>query len=266
MCLEHLASLSAARGLFEESGYLNANDAWSPVLSLGELKMLSNFLDSEVSFVHYLTRRSLIEAQLNYEGDEQDLLSMYLTNGFCILGQQAEGERVTIYNSDSLVRTQYTASSDRMAPATVGITLPPMWQQAISDIYHFSAGNIRHRFDIICTILNQPPPALYELQRHVWRWRRGGGGTGKNSKYSTYQVGNRQFVVASMLIGKKVPSEEELMNQARGAALNIANTITQTSEPVIDIAVFAFIKKSAEVAHDGVFFFRMAEQTVKKVI
>ncbi|MGO8506652.1 hypothetical protein AB9F35_35590, partial [Rhizobium leguminosarum] len=43
--------------------------------------MIAKFLDTEVSFVHYLTRRATLEDLIQIEGDEQDYLSLYLTNG-----------------------------------------------------------------------------------------------------------------------------------------------------------------------------------------
>lgn len=48
--------------------------------------MIAKHLDSEVSFGHYLSRRYSIESLLDFIGDEQDLLSMYLTNGFLCFG------------------------------------------------------------------------------------------------------------------------------------------------------------------------------------
>ena len=44
--------------------------------------MISRYLDSEAAAQHYLTRRATLEDVLNFEGDQQDLLSLYLTNGF----------------------------------------------------------------------------------------------------------------------------------------------------------------------------------------
>jgi|GEM_PF-6445968 len=54
--------------------------------------MIAKHLDNEVSFSHYLSRRYTIENLLDFVGDEQDLLSMYLTNGFCVLGSDAHSK------------------------------------------------------------------------------------------------------------------------------------------------------------------------------
>ncbi|SFH52507.1 hypothetical protein SAMN04488020_1209 [Palleronia marisminoris] len=262
ICLEHFASLSATREFFAESGILGADEPWAPVLSLGELDMVSRFLDSEVSFAHYLTRRPLIGTQLDYDGDEQDLLSMYLTNGFCLLGRGPEDKRILFHNSDAQVRKRTVPAINRATPAIVGITLPPMWQRTVSEIYDSSIGTVRHRFDIICTILNQPPPALSELQEFVRKWRRGGGGAGKGPRYSIYTVANRQFVVATWLLSKGFGSEEALMAEARLLAHGIASEFDGTS----DVVVFIYLKKPREITHNGVFFFRLGREGIGRVI
>lgn len=262
ICLEHFASLSATREFFAESGILGANEPWAPVLSLGELDMVVRFLDSEVSFAHYLTRRPLIGTQLDYEGDEQDLLSMYLTNGFCLLGRGPEGKRIVFHNSDAQVRKKTVPATNRATPTVVGITMPPLWQRTVAEIYTSTIGTVRHRFDIICTILNQAPPALSELQNYVRKWRRGGGGAGKAPQYSKYTVANRQFVVATWLLAKGFESEGALMAEARLLAHGFASEFDGTS----DVVVFVYLKKSREITHNGVFFFRLGQEGIGRVI
>ena len=82
VCLEHFASVTSSRRLFREMGLLRSDQDWAPVLSLAELRMLSERLDTEISFLHYLTRRATADDVLDFVADEQDLLSLYLTNGF----------------------------------------------------------------------------------------------------------------------------------------------------------------------------------------
>ncbi len=56
----------------------------APSMSFTDLEIVLNLLDSEAERIHYLARRREIEAHLQYEGDELDLLGFYLDNGFNI--------------------------------------------------------------------------------------------------------------------------------------------------------------------------------------
>lgn len=187
---------------------------------------------------------------------------MYLTNGFCLLGRSPEDKRIMFYNSDAQVRKTTSPATNRATPTVVGITLPPMWRHTVSEIYTSTIGTVRHRFDIICTILNQPPPALSQLQEFVRKWRRGGGGAGKGPRYSKYTVANRQFVVATWLLAKGFESEEALNAEARMFAHGIASEFDGTS----DVVVFIYVKKSREITHNGVFFFRLGQKGIGRVI
>jgi hypothetical protein len=84
VCIEHFAALTSAKHNLKVLGTIKDENAWAPVLSLGELMLIWRTLDTEVSFFHYLTRRATLEELVDFDGDEQDILSMYLINGLCI--------------------------------------------------------------------------------------------------------------------------------------------------------------------------------------
>ena len=106
ICFEHFANLTSARYYLKALGLIKNATAWSPVLSLGELQMIARFLDTEVSFQHYLTRRSTVDELIDFDGDEQDILSLYLINGLCLDPSALEGQRVAFLEADTPVRTQ----------------------------------------------------------------------------------------------------------------------------------------------------------------
>jgi hypothetical protein len=103
ICIEHFAALTSARHHLKALGLVSDLTPWAPVLSLGELQMIVRFLDSEVSFIHYLTRRATLEQVLDFEGDEQDILSAYLINGLWVDTEFLEGRRVCF--SDQTLRS-----------------------------------------------------------------------------------------------------------------------------------------------------------------
>ena len=93
VCIEHFAALTSAKHNLKVLGTITDDDAWAPVLSLGELMLIWRYLDSEISFFHYLTRRATLEDLLEFEGDEQDILSTYLINGLFIDPENLQGRQ-----------------------------------------------------------------------------------------------------------------------------------------------------------------------------
>ncbi len=56
----------------------------APSMSFTDFEIILELLETEPQRLHYLSRRREIEAHLEYEGDEMDLLAFYIDNGFNI--------------------------------------------------------------------------------------------------------------------------------------------------------------------------------------
>ena len=110
ICIEHLAALTSAKHNLKMLGAIRDESAWAPVLSLGELMLIWRYLDTEVSFFHYLTRRATLEEEIDFEGDEQDILSMYLINGLCIDPDKVHGRQLRFLDIDGIVRPEVSAA------------------------------------------------------------------------------------------------------------------------------------------------------------
>jgi len=52
ICIEHFAALTSAKHSLKAFGVINDEEAWAPVLSLGELMLIWRYLDTEISFFH----------------------------------------------------------------------------------------------------------------------------------------------------------------------------------------------------------------------
>ncbi|MDD5022485.1 MAG: hypothetical protein PHR82_10225 [Endomicrobiaceae bacterium] len=64
----------------------------SPSISLTDIELIFELLPLEAEKIHYFARRKEIEEHLNYEGDEIDLLSFYLEQGFNIGEAEYSGD------------------------------------------------------------------------------------------------------------------------------------------------------------------------------
>ncbi len=248
ICIEQFSSVTSSRRLFREMGLLSEDQDWAPILTLGELRMISDRLDTEISFLHYLTRRMSADDVFDFVGDEQDLLSMYLTNGFGLDSSGLEGRQVSFFQADAAVRGHPTPRADRGEFETHGVRLPPLWHLIGKEVYTASD---RHRFDILITLLNQNSGALAGMGKHIQRWR-AGGGVGKGSTISSRSaIGDRVFVVAVHMAKEWPFDETEWIQQARFIASELAANLGAT-----DCVVLLKTRRSKSPTFDAISFFR----------
>jgi hypothetical protein len=251
VCIEHFASLTSAKHNLKAFGAINNDDAWAPVLSLGELLLVWRCLDTEISFFHYLTRRATLEELIDFEGDEQDILAMYLINGLCIDSEQVKERQLRFVGVDSNLPLEKLPRQNRKEFQAYGTLLSGYWKSVLEEIY--SDPTLRHRFDIIQVVLNQDPHALAGIEQSARKWKRGLGGLKDGDVlFSRFKVGKRVFVLAYHLLKNPIdPAEwtERSRNIARGYAFSVLEAS--------DCAVFLRIKKSKEWTYDGLSFHRL---------
>lgn len=254
VCIEHFAALTSAKHNLKALGAIKDENAWAPVLSLGELMLVWRHLDTEVSFFHYLTRRATLEETIDFEGDEQDILSMYLINGLCIDPEVLQGRQLRFLNFDGVVRAGKTPRRDRTEFEIFGIPLSRYWQLTLEEIYRDAT--LRHRFDILQVVLNQDPNGLVGVERQWRKWKRGLVSQKKGDLiFVRNAIGNRVFVLAYHLTKHPLVAEEWAV-RARTIARDAAGTMFEAS----DCTVMLRTKKSKERTYDGVSFHRLARE------
>lgn len=248
VCIEHFAAVTSSRRNFEGMGLIGPNDPWAPIFSIGELRMLTTYLDSEVSFFHYLTRRPIVERQLAFMGDEQDLLSLYLTNGFLVDSHVLKDMTVLFHKADAPVRTQKQVRVDRHAFETPGLHLPPYWRRLATDLY---ASDSAHRFDMIEAIFNQHPAALKGIEQRIRQWNSGMGRATKDPMFVSVKFGGRIFALAVTLERDPYQNAELWHEHAREIA-----KFVRAQTGATDCLVILRVRKS-QASFDAVSFFRM---------
>jgi hypothetical protein len=188
---------------------------------------------------------------IDFEGDEQDILSMYLINGLCIDPGKVQGRKLRFLNIDGVVRTGKAPRRDRTEFEVFGIPLNYYWRSTLEEIYR--NGRLRHRFDILQVVLNQDPQVLAGIAQHVQKWRRGLA-SGKKGDLLLVRntIGRRVFVLAYHLT-KRPMTAEEWAERARSIAREAAAAMFEAS----DCAAFLRLKKSKENTYDGLSFHRL---------
>ena len=250
--MESVASITASRRFFEGLELIERGTPWAPAFSINEFQMIAEHLDSEVSFGHYLSRRYSIDKLLDFDGDEQDLLSMYLTNGFCILGENTTTDRVLIA-SDMYAREPKNSRDNRKNSDVVGIRLNHFWKSIVDRVYLGDPAIDQHKFDILFTLLNQPPPGLAHLHKRISKWKSGGGGISKSGQHTKYVIGERQYIVMiNFVYPKHFIGPEQVIDLCRSLAHSASENFFGTS----DCVVLTYMKGSKALTFDVISFFR----------
>lgn len=250
ICIESYAALSSAKHNMTALGAIREGEPWSPVLSIGELMMLWRHLDTELSFFHYLTRRATLESYVDFEGDEQDILSLYLINGLRIDPEAIKGHRLRFFEIDNVVRIEKTPNSDRTRFEIIGAKLSWYWAGVLREIYENKA--MRHRFDVAQVILNQLDDALLEIEEIGRKWKTAlSGKKDGDIIIARVEMGDRVFVLAYYLT--KLPFTDDAWRErsrtvAREGAAGFGGS---------DCVTLMRWKKSKSKFYDGVSFHRM---------
>jgi hypothetical protein len=245
ICIEHFASLTSAKNNLKLLGAIEDNSAWAPVLSIAELLLLWRYLDSEISFYHYLTRRATLENLVDFEGDEHDILATYLVNGLCLDPQTIQGRKIVFLEMDHAVKEDREPRADRTEFCVYGVPLTRYWKMVAEEVY--DRKDQRHRFDIIECILNQDPHALANTDSCGHKWRNGLGGKNNDVILSCYTIGKRAFVLGYYL-SKHPLNNEEWKVRSRTVARKVGAT---------DCVMLLRCKKSSHQTFDGISFFRL---------
>lgn len=248
ICFEHFTTLTSSRSYLKELGLIKDDTAWAPILTLGELKMIARHLDTEVSFQHYFTRRQSLDELIDFDGDEQDILSMYLINGFWVDSASVQGSKLAFFEADGPVRRPNLPKSGSHKSLVRGVQLSPLWNAIVNELY--ACKGQPHRFDIINVALNQFPPALVDMERNIRRFRRGAYKEASDIMITKYRVGKKIFVLACY-VAKFMPDLNEWREIGRGIIGMFADENT-----VVDCAAFIFLRRSKRSTFDSASFYR----------
>ena len=249
ICIEHFAELTNGKQNLKALGAIEADADWAPVLSIGELMLIWRHIDTEVSFYHYLTRRAALEDYVNMEGDEQDILSLYLMTGFCIDPKPFKENQLRFFGFDARVRIDKNPRNDRTEFHTLGIRLPKYWHTVLKEIYQ--TGPKKHRFDMIEVILNQHPNALEEVSGKARRWRQSVTKRKENLFVVCNRINDRTFALAYHVTNGLL-RDEDWLQRARNIAGNAAAEYGAT-----DCLVMHRVRKSKERTFQAASFYRL---------
>jgi hypothetical protein len=115
--LEDFGVLQSQLHTIKPTGWIPENHPLAPCMLLADLEIVFDILELTALKIHYLKRRSELEANMNYMADEMDLLGFYLLTGFNIGEAEFSNNRFQLTGMSKNIDDYYT-SLDNDIPAT----------------------------------------------------------------------------------------------------------------------------------------------------
>lgn len=135
--LAQLGSISSNLKVIIEAGVTRKSIGdLAPSISLTDIEVIFDLLPFEAEKVHYFARRREIEDHLNYEGDEIDLLSFYLDNGFNIGDTEYDGKvGLFILGKSKELDPYFNAISQGVNIPKPELNLTTWWKDILKQLY-----------------------------------------------------------------------------------------------------------------------------------
>jgi hypothetical protein len=187
--LEDFATLQASIHRARGAGWIPQDHPIAPCVSLADLEIVFDILQSTPHKIHYLKRRADLEARLSYKGDELDLLGVYLKTGFNFGSEEFSNRHIALLGMSKPIDDYYMAQEEgigrpKPAPLMTGwwkdicakieerdfpqwsdvavilLSVPMSEQEAIAKRFKKIAKNVHQNWrnpDHLCAVILVPP-------------------------------------------------------------------------------------------------------------
>lgn len=107
--LDDFGTIQSNVSVVEGTGWVEGEHRIAPTLLLADLEIILDLLESIPAKIHYFVRRSEINDHIIYQGDELDLLGLYLANAFNIGPAEFGKKKLVLAKMSQQVDRYYTA-------------------------------------------------------------------------------------------------------------------------------------------------------------
>jgi hypothetical protein len=149
--LEDFATLQSNLHMIKSTGWIPDNYPLAACISLADLEVVMDILETTPQKIHYLKRRSELEANMGYLGDELDLLGFYLKTGFNVGNVEHNGQQLILTGLSKEIDRYYMAADEKILIKKPSCKLTNWW----SDICHRLEQRSFHQWSDIANILLQ---------------------------------------------------------------------------------------------------------------
>ncbi|MDX8398624.1 MAG: hypothetical protein R8K20_00060, partial [Gallionellaceae bacterium] len=141
--LEDFAMLQTSLHHAKKANWIPKDHQIATCILLADLEIVFGILESTPHKIHYLKRRADLEVNLDYKGDELDLLGFYLKSGFCIGDAEFSGNHYIMASMSKPIDQYYTALEEGIVSTKPVPKITNWWEDIckrieVRDIHQWS--------------------------------------------------------------------------------------------------------------------------------
>ncbi|NEU80458.1 hypothetical protein [Nostoc sp. UIC 10630] len=126
--LEDFATLQSQVSKLRDTGWLDKEFSAAPTIALADLEVVFDILTSASEKIHYLVRRTELEENMQYIGDELDLLGFYLETGFNLGKAEFDPRELIISGMSKKIDEYYVALEHEITRNKPSLELIKWWK------------------------------------------------------------------------------------------------------------------------------------------
>lgn len=218
--LHDFATVQSIPHLLRDAGFIRSEHRLAPCLTLADLEVVVDILDTPYLRMHYLRRRAELLPTAVTFGDELDSLGMYLDTGFNIGEAEAGTQQLMMIGYSAKLDRYYSCIDEGLPARKPKVNITP-WIRALCD--QLMARTVAGWYEMAHALLTLGHDEQLGVERELrkrMKWLR----TGKPAKHDldsvlvVPQVHRRMAVAFQMRMpGDRRPSKETAVNLASHA-------------------------------------------------
>ena len=126
--LEDFATIQSQVSRLRDTGWIDKDFSAAPTIALADLEVVFDILTSVSQKIHYLVRRAELEEQMQYHGDELDLLGFYLETRFNLGKEEFEPREWIISGMSEKIDEYYVALDQGIIRKKPSLELIKWWK------------------------------------------------------------------------------------------------------------------------------------------
>ena len=142
--LDDIAAIQSTAVELQKAGFISNSIKLPPTMTLADLEVVVDVLDSPAKFLHYLMRREEFEHNTDLIADELDFLGFYLDTGFNIGELEFDGSRLVLSDWSQKIDDFYTPRLNGRRTTKPLLKLTRWWEDIISKLEERATPNWLH--------------------------------------------------------------------------------------------------------------------------
>jgi hypothetical protein len=174
--LEDFAVLQSNLHLVKQAGWVAEDHPLSTSILLADLEIVFDVLEPTAQKIHYLQRRTELEANMIHLGDEMDLLGFYLASGFNIGNAEFDGAKLQLTGMSRAIDQYYSALDNDIQKTKPRLKLSQWWADICNKLEEVQFATWSEVANILLSFSfpeqQQAEKAFKRIKKHVFKnWR-----------------------------------------------------------------------------------------------